>query len=126
MSSPRTIAIDRSRLPGVRAVVGAEGLLVEPGDVASLAAALAEMSSDGEKRRALGQAARKKAVNTYDWPHVAWWASDGFHVIDLWNSKAAFEDFMQNRLAGGIQRAGIQGQPHVELSEAHAIFAPNV
>ena len=58
--------------------------------------------------------------------HVAWWASDGFHVIDLWDSKADFEQFMQDRLAAAIQRAGIPGQPKVEYSEAHAIFAPNV
>jgi len=58
--------------------------------------------------------------------HVAWFASDGLHVLDLWDSKADFERFMQDRLAAGIQRAGIQGQPKVEYSEAHAIFAPNV
>jgi len=58
--------------------------------------------------------------------HVAWFASDGFHVIDLWDSKADFEQFMQDRLGAAIQRAGIQGQPKVEYSEAHAIFAPNV
>jgi len=58
--------------------------------------------------------------------HVAWWAGDGFHVLDLWDSQAAFERFMHERLAAAIQRAGIQGQPKVEFSEAHAIFAPDV
>ena len=58
--------------------------------------------------------------------HVAWWAGDGFHVLDLWDSQAAFERFMQERLAAAIQRAGIQGQPRVEFSEAYAIFAPDV
>ena len=58
--------------------------------------------------------------------HVAWWAKDGFHVLDLWDSQADFECFMQTRLTAAIQRAGIQGQPKVEFSEAHAIFAPNV
>ena len=58
--------------------------------------------------------------------HVAWWASDGLHVLDLWDSQGDFEHFMQTRLAAGIQRAAIQGQPKVEYSEAHAIFAPNV
>jgi heme-degrading monooxygenase HmoA len=58
--------------------------------------------------------------------HVAWWADDGFHVLDLWDSAGAFQDFVQNRLMAATQRAGLTTQPSVELSEAHAIFAPNV
>jgi hypothetical protein len=58
--------------------------------------------------------------------HVAWWASDGLHVLDIWESQAQFERFAQERLSGGVQRAGITTQPNVEFSEAHAIFAPNV
>ena len=58
--------------------------------------------------------------------HVAWWASDGFHVLDLWDSREQFERFVQDRLTAGVQRAGITSQPNVEFSEAHAIFAPNV
>jgi len=57
--------------------------------------------------------------------HVAWFGSDGFHVIDVWDSQADFEKFMQARLAPGVQRAEIQGQPHVQFSPAHATFAPN-
>ena len=58
--------------------------------------------------------------------HVAWWANDGFHVIDLWDSAGAFQHFVETRLTAAVQRAGITSEPKVELSEAHAIFAPNV
>ena len=58
--------------------------------------------------------------------HVAWWGADGFHVLDLWDSREQFERFVQDRLSAATQRAGISTQPNVEFSEAHAIFAPNV
>jgi hypothetical protein len=58
--------------------------------------------------------------------HVAWFGSDGFHVLDLWESQAEFASFEQSRLSAGIQAAGVEGQPKVEFAESHAIFAPNV
>ncbi len=58
--------------------------------------------------------------------HTAWFGQDGFHVFDLWESAADFDRFVRERLTAGTQKAGIQGQPKVELAEAHAIFAPNV
>jgi len=57
--------------------------------------------------------------------HVAWFGQDGLHVLDLWESAEQFQAFSQNRLAAGVQRAGISGQPNVEFAESHAIFAPN-
>ena len=58
--------------------------------------------------------------------HVAWIAADGFRVIDLWGSPEQFQRFMDTRLAPAIAQANIQGQPNVQFSPAHAIFAPNV
>lgn len=58
--------------------------------------------------------------------HVAWFAPDGFRVLDLWDSQAQFEAFVQQRLMPGVQKIGIQGQPQVSFSEATAVFAPNV
>ena len=57
--------------------------------------------------------------------HVAGFGSDGFHVLDLWESQEAFESFAQARLMPGVQKAGISGQPQVQFAESHAIFAPN-
>jgi hypothetical protein len=58
--------------------------------------------------------------------HVCWFAEDGFHVLDIWESQADFEMFLKQRLTPGIEKAGIKGQPKFEFAQAHAIFAPNI
>jgi hypothetical protein len=58
--------------------------------------------------------------------HTAWMGSDGFHVLDLWESQGHFEKFLQDRLTAGITAAGIGGQPKVEFAESLSIFAPGV
>lgn len=56
--------------------------------------------------------------------HVAYF-DDGINVLDVWDSQADFDNFLQNRLLPGVQKVGIQGQPTVSFADAHAIFAPN-
>ena len=58
--------------------------------------------------------------------HTAWFADDGLHVFDLWDSPQQFQSFVTTRLSPATQRIGIKGQPKVDLSDAHAIFAPKV
>ena len=58
--------------------------------------------------------------------HVAWFAADGFHVVDVWESQADFERFVHDRLMPAVKRIGIKGQPITEFAPAHAIFAPNI
>jgi hypothetical protein len=58
--------------------------------------------------------------------HVAWFGDDGFHVLDLWDSADDFARFSEERLRAGIEKAGVKGEPRVQFSPAHAIFAPNV
>lgn len=48
------------------------------------------------------------------------------HVLDIWESQADFEKFVNDRLMPAVKRLGIQGQPKVEIEAAHAIFAPDV
>jgi heme-degrading monooxygenase HmoA len=57
--------------------------------------------------------------------HVAWFADDGFRVLDLWESAEDFQAFVAQRLTPGVAKAGIQGEPKIQLSPTHAIFAPN-
>ena len=57
--------------------------------------------------------------------HVAYMAKDGFRVLDLWDSAQDFNAFVETRLMAAVQKVGIKTQPAVEISEAHAIFAPN-
>jgi hypothetical protein len=58
--------------------------------------------------------------------HVSWFADDGLHVLDVWDSQADFERFARERLMPGLQRMGINGQPKTQFNPAHAVFAPNV
>lgn len=58
--------------------------------------------------------------------HVAWFGSDGLHVLDVWASRGDFEQFMAQRLSAAVKKIGIKGQPKVEFAEAHAVFAPDV
>ncbi len=62
-----------SDLPGVRTVVdhGNDGLLVPPGDVPALAAAILRMSGDATLRRAMGGRGRARVVARYDWTQIA-------------------------------------------------------
>ena len=56
--------------PGVRAVVdeGETGLLARQGDPAAVAAALGELAIDPERRRAMGERGRAKALAEWSWP----------------------------------------------------------
>ncbi len=60
-----------SDIPGYRAVMTDEtGVLVPPGDVAALAAAVSALSADEPRRRALGEAARRLAIERYSWDDI--------------------------------------------------------
>ncbi|MDQ4146336.1 MAG: hypothetical protein M3120_01335 [Pseudomonadota bacterium] len=58
--------------------------------------------------------------------HVAWFDKDGFHVLDLWESRQDFERFMDQRVRPVLQKIGVQGQSKVQYAKAHAVFAPNI
>ena len=61
-----------SDYPGVRAVVdpGETGLLVERGNPDAVAAALGELVGDPERRRAMGERGRRKALDEWSWPRL--------------------------------------------------------
>jgi glycosyltransferase involved in cell wall biosynthesis len=65
------LAIVTSAGTGCADVVGAAGVLVRPGDVAALRAALADLTSDHERARELGRAARARLEQRYSWRVVA-------------------------------------------------------
>jgi hypothetical protein len=56
--------------------------------------------------------------------HVSGFDTDGLHVLDVWESEQAFNDFFQQRLAPAIQEIGIQGQPDVKFFPLHGVYAP--
>ena len=60
-----------SDIPGYRAVLTEEtGVLVPPGDVAALADAVSALSADEPRRRALGEAGRRLAIERYSWDDI--------------------------------------------------------
>ena len=60
-----------SDIPGYRAVMTEEtGVLVPTGDVAALADAVSALSADEPRRRALGEAARRLAIERYSWDDI--------------------------------------------------------
>ena len=60
-----------SDIPGYAAVLTPEtGVLVPPGDVAALVEAVSALSADEPRRRALGEAARRLAIERYSWDDI--------------------------------------------------------
>ncbi len=56
--------------------------------------------------------------------HVAGFKDGDMYVTDIWDSEADFAKFQQSRLAPGIEKAGIKGEPRVVFADVHAIFSP--
>lgn len=56
--------------------------------------------------------------------HVAGFDAGGLRITDVWESAEDLERFVSQRLMPGVARAGIEGQPDVEVMDAHAVFAP--
>ena len=56
--------------------------------------------------------------------HVSWF-DNGLHVVDVWDSRADFEKFAQDRRGPATGKIGITSQPQVTFGETHAIFAPD-
>jgi len=57
--------------------------------------------------------------------HVASFDADGLRVTDVWETADHFNRFVEDRLMPGVQQVGIAGQPEVEITETHRIFAPD-
>ncbi|WP_035846183.1 carbohydrate kinase family protein [Kitasatospora azatica] len=60
--------------------------------------------------------------------HVAWFAEDGFRVLDVWDSREAFERFVTERLNPVVVgKLGATTAPSVTYAPLHRRFiAPGV
>jgi hypothetical protein len=56
--------------------------------------------------------------------HIAGFADGELRVVDIWESAEQFQRFVETRLMPGVKQLGIEGEPEVELYEAHNVFAP--
>jgi hypothetical protein len=56
--------------------------------------------------------------------HVATFDQEGAHFFDLWESAAAFQSFVDERLMPAVQKVGIEKEPSVRVFDVHATFTP--
>jgi hypothetical protein len=56
--------------------------------------------------------------------HVAAFDGDGLRVVDVWESAEDFQRFVEAELRPGVEAAGIEGEPEIEILPAHNVFAP--
>ena len=58
--------------------------------------------------------------------HVAGTDGGTLRVLDIWESEAAWNQFLESRLQPAIEQAGIDGQPDVRLYPVHNVYAPAI
>ena len=56
--------------------------------------------------------------------HVSSFDGEGLRVTDIWDSAEDFQRFVVERLNPVVQELGLPGEPHVEITPVHAIYAP--
>ena len=54
--------------------------------------------------------------------HLVWFENGALRCVDVWESEAAFMDFVETRLTPGLEGTGIQGQPEVRFFPTHDTF----
>ncbi|WP_406201349.1 MULTISPECIES: hypothetical protein [unclassified Streptomyces] len=60
--------------------------------------------------------------------HVAWFAADGFHALDIWESEEHFTRFIASRIEPVLKgELGVKSDPQPEFFPLHRRFvAPGV
>jgi hypothetical protein len=56
--------------------------------------------------------------------HTAGPKPGGWRVFDVWESKDAFNRFVEDRLMPAIERSGVEGRPQPQLYEVYNVYAP--
>ena len=56
--------------------------------------------------------------------HLTAHDGESLRITDTWESAEAFDNFVNHRLAPGLQQLGIADQPEVEIYPLHDLFAP--
>lgn len=73
------VACHAGALPEVLGTDGSQGLLVPPDDVEALVQGLASLLDDPQRRSQMGQAARRRAEETFSWRAVAARTVEAYH-----------------------------------------------
>jgi hypothetical protein len=56
--------------------------------------------------------------------HTAGPKPGGWRVFDVWESKEAFDSFVQDRLMPAVQQAGVQSEPQPQPYEVYNLYSP--
>jgi hypothetical protein len=51
---------------------------------------------------------------------------NGLRITDVWESAEAFQTFVDGRLMPGVAKAGLAGEPHVEVYPLHDLYTPGL
>ena len=54
--------------------------------------------------------------------HVAYFDDGGLNVTDVWESPEHFQNFVDSRLMPGVAQLGVEGEPNVTITPAHAVW----
>jgi hypothetical protein len=58
--------------------------------------------------------------------HLATTMSFGYRVVELWDRKEGFEDFVAARLAPATRELGIERETKITVTPLHNLFAPRL
>ncbi len=57
--------------------------------------------------------------------HVSWFEGGGLHVVDVWESEADLDHFIQQRLMPVVKgQLGVKSDPQVTIHPVHLHFVP--
>ena len=58
--------------------------------------------------------------------HLTTTMSFGYRVVELWDRKEGFDEFLENRLAPATSELGIERETEITVTPLHNLFAPRL
>jgi hypothetical protein len=58
--------------------------------------------------------------------HLTTATSFGFRIVELWDRKEGFEQFLEKRLAPATKALGIERETEIAVTPLHNLFAPRL
>ena len=52
--------------------------------------------------------------------------SFGYRIVELWDRKEGFEEFLEKRLVPATQELGIEPETEISITPLHNLFAPRL
>ena len=58
--------------------------------------------------------------------HLTAHDGEGLRITDVWDSAEDFQRFVDDRLMPGVAKAGLAGEPQVEVYPLHDLYTPGL